>query len=197
MGRIRILGVLIFIGIVLTGCVQISSIDSDGNELAMNDNNQVGIKDEEVPQHERTDSKNDANKVFKSLHEFDAYILDLKKQSDSIMKIIDNPGLSKKDIREAKEKHEVLLKIIQNMEIPKEIMKTEQGRYYANKYVKEELHRIIVLRNELLDCIDLSLNKMTKEIEFKIGCLQNGAIPAAISSFNYARENMLKEEKVN
>ena len=131
---------------------------------------------------------------FKSIKEFDEYIQLIKKESDSIMKIIDKQGYTKKDLDNAVHQNNQLLDIVNKIEIPKEIIKTETGKYYAKKYAKDELEGLIVLRNELLRNKAKSLLGMTKMLKFKITTLEKGAIPTKENTFNYSRQGLLDEE---
>lgn len=158
----------------------------DDTDQKPNHNNSEGDVEEE--------GKTNIKTFFGSIEEFDQYIQELKKQSDSIIEIIDRPGYTKKDINEAIGKNTSLLEVVKKVQIPQTIIKTKDGRYYAEKYAKEDLGSIIVLRTELLECVGKSIVKTTKELDYKINLLQSGSIPNKEGAFNYARQGMMEEE---
>ena len=161
-----------------------SSID-DTEEKSNHNNFDGDVKEE---------GKTSIRTYFGSIEEFDQYIQELKKQSDSIIEIIDRPGYSKKDINEAIGKNKSLLEVVKKIQIPKTIIKTKHGQYYAEKYVKEDLESLIILRTELLEYVGKSMVRSTKELDYKINVSQSGSIPNKEGAFNFARQGLMEEE---
>ncbi len=131
---------------------------------------------------------------FNSLEEFDAYIQEIKRQSDIITEVVDKPGFSVAHVREAYGKSRALLDIITRIDIPEDIIRTERGRYYAGKYAVDELESIVVFRIELLEKYEKKLKKTSKLLDYEIKSLEEGAIPIKETAFEISRRSMMEEE---
>jgi hypothetical protein len=138
-------------------------------------------------------SQTDHSEPFKSLKEFDRYILRIQENSDDIYKVVDrNP--SKEDLKQAISKSTKVLETIRNIEMPNYLFKSIRGIEDANQWVRKDLESLVVLRIELMDNILIGMKHMNKEIKYKINFLQNTAIPAKESAVNYSRKILMEEE---
>ncbi len=154
--------------------------------------------DEATPRVTNTHSERNSTIVlktsFKSLEEFDAYIQEIKRQSDVIAEVTDNPMCSIDQMKEAIKKSEALLDITRKIDIPENIIRTERGRYYAGKYAVDELESLVVFRIELFEKYSKKLKKTSKSLEYEIESLEDGAIPIKESGFEISRRSMMEEE---
>ena len=131
---------------------------------------------------------------FKSMDEFDAYIQDIKKQSDWAMKVTESKGYTKSEINKALNKNNSILITIKKIDIPKNVIKTGQGEYYANRYARVEMESLVLLRSELLDYLGKNIGKNSKPLKEKIDTLRDGVVPIKEYAVKISRQNMMDEE---
>ena len=131
---------------------------------------------------------------FKSINEFDSYIQDIRKQSDWAMKVTESKEYTRAEINKAINNNNSLLNIIKKIEIPGNVIKTSQGKYYANRYARVEMESLVLLRSELLSYLGKNIGKDSKALKQKIDTLRDGVVPIKEYAVTISRKNMMDEE---
>lgn len=138
-----------------------------------------------------------SDKSFGSLSEFDNYVLGLKNQADEAYKVAKQANYTDQDLNLSIDKLELVNHDVKNIVIPENIIRTELGRYYAQKYAKEEFESLIQLRIDLLKFLKKEKEKSTKYLSFKIKSLRDMLIPAKEKAVEFDRKCMMEEEGYN
>jgi uncharacterized protein YxeA len=214
--------ILIILPVFVTGCFSFTKVSYTGNSMNNANAKKSGIGNKTEfkivygkvsytdKDRANTDSQNSQTREnnkektgegdlvvknkFASLYEFDAYIQDIKKQSDWAMKVTESQEYTKVEINKAFIKNNSIIDKIKKIDIPKNIIKTSQGNYYANRYAKVEMESLVLLRSELLDYLGKNIGKDSKTLKEKINSLREGAIPIKEYAVKVSRQNMMDEE---
>lgn len=204
-----LVAILLILPVFITGCFSLKKVSytdvntSDKKNVSENNLSDSGAKKNSNPEFKFVYGKTSYSEKntepviknkFKSIGEFDAYVQDIKKQSDEIMKIAESQSYTKAEMNKAVNKNNFLLDTVKRIDIPESIITTSQGKYYANRYAKVELESLLSLRSELLECFEEGKGKNSKVMDEKINSLKDGVIPIKEYAVKISRQNMMEEE---
>lgn len=136
----------------------------------------------------------DNGAAYKSLLDFYNYVEDIKTESDESMEIFEIPGYTKEDISGAILKNRMILERVRKIVVPDDLIRTSEGRYYADKFANNYLETLILFRLKLLENMAKVTNKKNDDIEREINTLKGAVVPNKEAALKFAGESMMEEE---